>query len=541
MLHPNNHTRGLKITSTQTVAVGDTETYNAIGGGYGQHIFQTDSIERLRIDSSGRVGIGTSSPNSQSKLTLQLPSGTNGRILTMARSAGSYAYHLGVDASSKFTLYNNDGTSSLIAVDSSGNVGIGTNSPESRLSVLQSAVDGNALVLPMASGATDENFTSIRGKYSVGNEYTRGEVRFGVESFAIGSGFLAFATGTNTATERMRIDASGKVGIGTTSPNQLLSLNSTAAGERGISFDQAGVERVKLLYTNSSGAFVINNTTAGYTSFENNGAERMRIDSSGNLLVGKTGTNFNAVGIELHSADQIYATSTTHGLAVNRLSTDGDIAKFYKDGTTVGSIGTVGGELYIESGDVGLQFNASGNNIVPYANGFQDAVTSIGASSNRFKDLYLSGGVYLGGTGAANKLDDYETGTWTPVYQSVTNPSGVTYDSGATYGSYTKVGNLVTVVGRIRTDGITDVGSGDLRIGGLPFTVSSSVYAPANLAISNAFASNNPITGYGNVGSTYISLMYRSSITGQDENSQCSDLGVGGNDNSVAFSMSYIV
>jgi hypothetical protein len=35
--------------------------------------------------------------------------------------------------------------------------------------------------------------------------------------------------------------------------------------------------------------------------------------------------------------------------------------------------------------------------------------------SARFKDLYLSGGVYLGGTGSANKLDDYEEGTWTPV------------------------------------------------------------------------------------------------------------------------------
>jgi hypothetical protein len=58
LIHPNSPTRGLKITSTQTVAIGDTETYNAIGAGYGQHIFQTDSIERLR----GNVGIGTSSP-----------------------------------------------------------------------------------------------------------------------------------------------------------------------------------------------------------------------------------------------------------------------------------------------------------------------------------------------------------------------------------------------------------------------------------------------------------------------------------------------
>ena len=36
------------------------------------------------------------------------------------------------------------------------------------------------------------------------------------------------------------------------------------------------------------------------------------------------------------------------------------------------------------------------------------------ATTFRFKDLYLSGGVYLGGTGSANQLDDYEEGTWTP-------------------------------------------------------------------------------------------------------------------------------
>jgi hypothetical protein len=64
LIHPNSPTRGLKITSTQTVAIGDTETYNAIGAGYGQHIFQTDSIERLRITSSGNVGIGTTDTNS---------------------------------------------------------------------------------------------------------------------------------------------------------------------------------------------------------------------------------------------------------------------------------------------------------------------------------------------------------------------------------------------------------------------------------------------------------------------------------------------
>jgi hypothetical protein len=39
-----------------------------------------------------------------------------------------------------------------------------------------------------------------------------------------------------------------------------------------------------------------------------------------------------------------------------------------------------------------------------------------GGVASRFKDLYLSGGVYLGGTGGENLLDDYEEGTWTPIF-----------------------------------------------------------------------------------------------------------------------------
>jgi hypothetical protein len=67
-----------------------------------------------------------------------------------------------------------------------------------------------------------------------------------------------------------------------------------------------------------------------------------------------------------------------------------------------------------------------------------DGGAALGSSSIRFSDLYLSGGVYLGGTGAANKLDDYEEGTWVPT---------VTMDSGTStvsaYGKYVKTGQTV--------------------------------------------------------------------------------------------------
>ena len=79
-------------------------------------------------------------------------------------------------------------------------------------------------------------------------------------------------------------------------------------------------------------------------------------------------------------------------------------------------------------------------------------------------DATLSGGVYLGGTGSANKLEDYEEGTWTPDVEvgSVVSSTG----------GYVKVGGLVTVF--LQIDGITnDTSTSTFKITGLPFTCNS--------------------------------------------------------------------
>ena len=126
------------------------------------------------------------------------------------------------------------------------------------------------------------------------------------------NGDISFYEDTGT-TPKFFWDASAEsLGIGTTSPNQLLSLNSTASTARGISIDQSGTERVKLLYTNSSGAFDINNTTAGYTSFSNNGSEAMRIDSSGRVGIGTTSPSAKLHIVGANASAPNLATSVTN-------------------------------------------------------------------------------------------------------------------------------------------------------------------------------------------------------------------------------------
>ena len=95
-----------------------------------------------------------------------------------------------------------------------------------------------------------------------------------------------------------------------------------------------------------------------------------------------------------------------------------------------GFLGGSNGGIRIHSGGTKF-FN------ITEANAARDNIMDIGASDARFKDIYLGGNVYLGGTGSANALDDYEEGTWTPTVNDGTI-------SGAG-GHYTKIGRVVTV------------------------------------------------------------------------------------------------
>jgi len=224
---------------------------------------------------------------------------------------------------------------------------------------------------------------------------------------------------------------------------------------------------VGLAGNTTGNAFLYQQKNANIEFYTNNSL-RATLDNNGNLLVGKSATNFNTAGIEARSGGTLWATADgTNAASFNRKTDDGAIAYFSKDGTTVGSIGTDSNGDFVIDGSAnhsGLRFKD--NTIVPKQNGSDaDNAIDLGKSDKRWRDLFLSGGVYLGGTGSANKLEDYEEGTFTPTFGAVAAP---TYS--AQQGKYTKIGNVVhcTVSIDVSTGLDTSDASG-VSITSLPF------------------------------------------------------------------------
>ena len=99
-------------------------------------------------------------------------------------------------------------------------------------------------------------------------------------------------------------------------------------------------------------------------------------------------------------------------------------------------------------------------------------------------------GIFLGGTVVANELDDYEEGTFTPVFENGT--SGSSYQ--AQVGRYTKIGNQCIFQLQIQGNGLGAT-TGQVRISGLPFTaLNAAPYGGAVVNLSNNFRSDGDIT-----------------------------------------------
>jgi hypothetical protein len=321
-------------------------------------------------------------------------------------------------------------------------------------------------------------------------------------------------------TDTLFVDASAdSVGIGTSSPDRTLTVNS--GGTNGVatfeSTDSTAVVWVadgNSANTSQVGLGAVTDDMLLYAG----GTERMRIDSSGALLVGTTSnrpaefTHPAGFSVGGNATGQVQAsTDAATCLLLNRDSSDGAIVEFRKDGTAVGTIGAYGGATYYTGPASGVLFN--GVQMEPTTgtgSARTDNTNDIGSPTYRYRNLYLSGGVYLGGTGSANKLDDYEEGTFTATLRGTVEPGTLVATA---YARYTKIGNAVNYSISFENQNYSGY-SGDVEIVGLPFTSVPTGRAIAPLAHYNALSHSGDAIFAIIEGSQAKIILYRSVSAG---------------------------
>jgi hypothetical protein len=267
------------------------------------------------------------------------------------------------------------------------------------------------------------------------------------------------------------------------------------------------------------------------------------VDASGSLLVGTTDSSLynNTSGGGFHASANGFtevayesANAADPAFLVNNTGAAGDTIQLRKDGSVVGSLGNYGGSgIYLDA-PTSIRFSQSGGTgsntrTVRFANfsgggsGYfgpnndvnSDGYISLGTGDGRWGNLYLSGGVFLGGAGSANYLDSYEEGTFTVyIIDSAGNPqSGYSYGNQA--GSYTKIGNMVNVRIVLSTTG--GVSDGNPAYFNLPFAVSN--------ADQSAYASVAPLTRYVSFGTNQYPVVESSKGTSRMAMLKCTSNG----------------
>ena len=342
--------------------------------------------------SENRVGIGTTSPavtldvtgngrfDSVSGNALRLdrvtsgnnididfhnPIGTAGVIAKirvdgdgLSNLFGALSFHTGTTP---------DSPSEAMRINRSGNVGIGTASPN---------VHGWTKALSIDGGASNSSAVELnQNGTKVGALSLQGDQRVQVVNYTANP--ITFHT-NGIANERMRIDSSGNVGIGTSSPSGNLEI-STSASDTGVDLvldgnktsnggvgsiifnnngDSVGMIRSNRASANDAADMLFYTQATGGSN-----TERMRIDSSGNLLVGTTSANFSissqvmdGFGISGTSKFVTIGVDSTYCLALQRNGSDGVIQYFFNGTANAGNISISGSSTaYNTSSDARLK------------------------------------------------------------------------------------------------------------------------------------------------------------------------------------------
>ena len=396
-------------------------------------------------------------------------------------TAATARTHLKITGGGDISFYEDTGTTAKFFWDASAeSLGIGTSSPLTDAGVNLDIQGGSANSrLRLGTNAEQWKWISRADNSRLELYNDTGLVLAHDSAGNLGLGVTPSAWNTLTT---MQVKNASFSGFGNHSYVMANTYYNTGwkyiASEYALQYYQNATNGAHTWYTAPSG------TAGNPITF----TQAMTLDASGVLLVGKTSSDFGATaGFELNaSIDKLYVTrSAGSTTAFNRLSTDGEIVGFAKDGTTVGSIGAISGDTYIQTNGYGIRFTDAASAIRPCnSTGGANTAMDIGDATVPWRNLYLSGGVYVGGTGAANHLDDYEEGTWTPVIEGSTSAGSYTYTNG--YGYYTKIGQQVTITFNLTNITQVSAGTGYMQIKGLPFTKSAGVTHNGSVKLTSA-------------------------------------------------------
>lgn len=307
----------------------------------------------LYIDSTNnRVGIGTSSP--AKKLSVKSNGGgsqlgidihnegtaTGDDSVISFETQGSREFTMGLDRSATSFVIAEAGdlnSNQRLIINDSGNVGIKQSSP--------SSPNGSTDFLHIGNSASTYSSIVLQDNNNTWEIFQNNQ--------------LSFRDGTDT---RLLIDTVGNVGIGTSSPSYPLVVSRSGSGINAIFTNTTDAD---LGINLSSGVSLITPTT-GTLAFGTSSTERMRIDSSGHKIFGKTTNSFSTVGTT------VYGDATYNGLTeivvnghtalnINRLTSDGDLIGFYQAGSAEGSISVSGTTVSYNGGHLARWSQLSDN------------------------------------------------------------------------------------------------------------------------------------------------------------------------------------
>jgi len=491
--------------------------------GYGLS-FQTSGTERMRIDASGNISFQSGAfvvegdgilINNDDNLRLRFSeSGVFKAGLQVATTADDMITGSAVNdfcIRSNFNMLFAAGSVERLRIDSSGNVKVGRSAGYGN-SRIQSFIDSTANFATPAYLAAD----STNMAQGVGGEISFiGKYATGVDDYAFYGGIKGFkenATSGNTAcalgfytrptatlpTERMRIDSSGRVGIGTDNPARNLTIyesSGNAVLQLANSTSGVGASDGFLVFTDGTNVG-LENKENGYLSLSTQAIERMRVSADGKVTIGNTA----AVQPLTVAGNVLFRTSTADGFE-NRFQFipggSGDAGNFYVYNAS--ETATIrlnsGGDSYFNGGNVGIGTATPAYQMTLCSNpNFHEAGLNTVMTTAANQQLRIISDAH-GGGGRTSDIAFLTANTTTPVERMrITSGGDVLIDTttvlttSSTYGNLTLDGSMTVGpnLGALTPDASINVKEfggkqisffyGTTKVGGITSTSSATAY-----------------------------------------------------------------